>query len=66
MKTIYFFAELDIDNRYTVQEIKFHLRRALSQYINELEDDDEDGIQLGEVALLDVDPRKVLGGNTQG
>jgi hypothetical protein len=66
MKTVYFLAELDVDNRFTLQEIKFHLRRALSQYINELEDDDEDGIQLGEVELVDVDPRKVLGGNTQG
>ena len=65
MKTVYLLVDLSIDNRFTLPEIKFHMRQALADYINNLEDDDEDGIQLGEVRLVDVDPREVLGGNTK-
>lgn len=65
MKRVYLLADLKVDNRFTLPEIKFHMRRALSDYINQLEDDDEDGITLGEVTLIDVDPREVLGGNTK-
>jgi hypothetical protein len=63
MKTVWLLVDLSVDNRFTLPEVKFHMRRALSEYINLLEDEDEDGIQLGEVTLVDVDPREVLGGN---
>jgi len=64
MKKVYLLVDIKVDSRFTLPEVKFHLKRAIEDYINSLEDDDELGIELGEVTLVDVDPRKVSGGNT--
>jgi hypothetical protein len=66
LKKVWLLVDVAVDNRFTLPEVKYHLQKALDNYINNLGYEDDMGIELGEVMLLDVDPRKVPRGNTQG
>jgi hypothetical protein len=64
MKKAWLLIDITVDNRFTLPEVKFQIQRALEAFINNLEDEDEDGIQLGEVTLIDADPTELLGGHS--
>jgi hypothetical protein len=66
MKKVYLLVDIEVDGRFTKPEIKYHLQRALDNYINNLDPYDDMDIVLGEVTLLDVNPREVSSGHTRG
>jgi hypothetical protein len=66
IKRVWLLVDVMVDNRFTIPEVKYHFQKALDNYINNLDSEDDMGIELGEVMLLNVDPRKVLRGDTQG
>lgn len=67
-------VQFEYDNRFTSQEVVFHLRRAINEYFSRLfDDDDEDGIQLMEIwdTMWDHNPKvanadidRLFGGNS--
>ena len=64
MNKAYLFVEIDVDDRFTLPEVKYHLQRALDNYINNLDPYDDMDIVLGEVTLTNVDPRQVSNRDT--
>jgi hypothetical protein len=65
MKKAYLFVEIEVDDRFTLSEVKYHLQRALDNYINNLDPYDDMDIVLGEVTLSNVDPRQVSSRDTR-
>lgn len=59
MKKAYLFVDIEVDNRFTLQEVKYHLQRALDNYFNNLDPYDDMDIVLGEVLLTNADPRQI-------
>lgn len=59
MKKAYLLVEIEVDDRFTLQEVKYHLQRALDNYLNNLNPYDDMDIVLGEVLLTNADPRQI-------